>query len=650
MNMNLSNYMNSGAPIREHTAARGISDAAGSVDRGGQETLNFKAGEQIRGTVVETDGNRVVIETKDHGMFSASLENGMQVNRGDVMDFEVRGMVGKQIALTPLYSNMSVDSSVLKALQAAALPATDANIRMVNEMMNQGMGIDRGALHTMAGLIGQYGKADPVLLVQMRQMGIPISEDSVAQMMSYRNNTAQIVSSFGEIGGQFLGLLREMAANQEYGALGRLFTETMKLIVEDELSGQNTQSSQAENTVNSGQENVLQAGSGSAEALQTGSGSAEAVQAGSGQTEAAQTSSDQTEAAQAGSGQTEALQTGSGQAGGVQTDGAAPFGNTAMQQAGGTGADVMAADPNRQTQARIQVMMTQDGMVRMQEMPGEAIPGQTQEAASDRDGTRGQVQSYSGEADPAAQFMNHFLDSLGQKTDRTGEATWHRNLGIELETLLKQPQFEEAFQKALTSKWLLAPQDVAGKEQVKELYEQVLRQTIQMQKILESAGKQDSTAMKSLRNVERNVEFLNELNQHFAYVQLPLKMSEQNAHGDLYVYTNKKGFAGRDGAVTAFLHLGMDHLGEMDIYVALQQNKVSTKFYLEDDSIIDFLEGHMEELDARLAGKGYSMKSELLHKDHEDGGNVFDQMLADSKSAGAAPMVMLSRQSFDARA
>lgn len=647
MNMNLSSYMNSGAPIREHTAARGISDAAVSPDRGGQEALNLKAGEQIRGTVVETDGNRVVIETKDHVMFSASLENGMQVNRGDVMDFEVRGMVGKQIALTPLYSNMSVDSSVLKALQAAALPATDAHIRMVNEMMNQGMGIDRGALHTMSGLIGQYGKADPALLVQMRQMGIPISEDSVAQMMSYRNNTAQIVSSFGEIGGQFLGLLREMAANQEYGALGRLFTETMKLILEDELPNQSTQSSQAENAADSGQEEALQAASGQAKAVQTGSGQAQTVQTGSGQAEAAQT----------GLGQTE----------GLQTDGAASFRNAALGQAGdarpaadasflleneagGTGADVMAADPNRQAQARIQIMMTQDGVIRMQEMSDGAIPGQAQEAASDREGAGGQVQSYSGDADSISQFMNHFLDSLGQKTDRMGEAAWHRNMGIELETLLKQPRFEEAFQKALTSKWLLAPQDAAGKEQVQELYEQVLRQTIQMQKILESAGKQDSAAMKSLRNVERNVEFLNELNQHFAYVQLPLKMSEQNAHGDLYVYTNKKGFAGRDGAVTAFLHLGMDHLGEMDIYVALQQNKVNTKFYLEDDSVIDFLEGHMEELDARLAGKGYSMKSELLHKDHEDGGSVFDQMLADSKSAGAAPMVMLSRQSFDARA
>ena len=35
-------------------------------------------------------------------------------------------------------------------------------------------------------------------------------------------------------------------------------------------------------------------------------------------------------------------------------------------------------------------------------------------------------------------------------------------------------------------------------------------------------------------------EFLNDLNQSFAFLQLPLKMSEQEAHGDLYVYTKKR--------------------------------------------------------------------------------------------------------------
>jgi len=191
---------------------------------------------------------------------------------------------------------------------------------------------------------------------------------------------------------------------------------------------------------------------------------------------------------------------------------------------------------------------------------------------------------------------------------------------------------------------------VSSKEQVQALYEKVLRQASAMSRILADAGQHESAAMKSVQSMARNVEFLNDLNQSFAFVQLPLKMSEQEAHGDLYVYTKKRNMAQKDGPVTALLHLEMDHLGDMDIYVAMQNQKVSTKFYLESEEMIDFLEGHMDELDSRLMQKGYSMKSELLHKDHKDSGNVFDELIADSKSRGRAPMVMLSRQSFDARA
>ncbi|MDE5817857.1 MAG: flagellar hook-length control protein FliK, partial [Lachnospiraceae bacterium] len=248
-------------------------------------------------------------------------------------------------------------------------------------------------------------------------------------------------------------------------------------------------------------------------------------------------------------------------------------------------------------------------------------------------------------------LFSAFLKNLSDAYAKQGQnPQFYRGVGQELARLLEEPQFGTSFQNAMIKKWLLTPQEAASKEQVQELYETVLRQTGQLKQLLADAGRQDSPAMKSLQNMERDVEFLNELNQNFAYVQLPLKMSGQHANGDLYVYTNKKGFAGRDGAVTAFLHLGMDHLGDMDIYVALQNQKVSTKFYLEDDSVIDFLEEHMEELDRRLGAKGYVMKAELLRKDHEDGGNVFDQMLKDSKNAGAAPPILLSRQSFDARA
>ena len=50
--------------------------------------------------------------------------------------------------------------------------------------------------------------------------------------------------------------------------------------------------------------------------------------------------------------------------------------------------------------------------------------------------------------------------------------------------------------------------------------------------------------------------------------------------GELYVYTNKKNLADNDGNVSAFLHLDMDHLGPVDVYVAMQQQKVIMPYLL----------------------------------------------------------------------
>ena len=634
MSVNLSDYVGGKNTVRETTGVRGGSDGSGTANRSVQE-LNLKAGAQLRGTVVEADAGKVTIETKDHGVFTARLENGMQVNKGDIMDFEVRGLQGRQVTLTPLYSNMSVDSSVLKALQAASLPVTDTHVRMVNEMMSQGMGIDRQSLHSMSGLAGQYQTVSPELLVQMKQLGIPITEESVMQMESYRNNTAQIVNGFGEVGEQFYGLMREMAANGEYEALGKLFTEMAKLFSEGELAeglGRMQNGSGMPGLPADGMDGTVRlVSNGNIE--QNG---------GQGTENGAQTITDGTQ------------------------DGIVrliPGGSMTGENAEGDANEALAGDAAQRTgssQEGVSRLMADVSMVGDKGTQADGVKGaetgNDAQKAMEGDAARPSADGSFSVADSVGtdgkpDLFSSFLQSLSDAYARQGEnPQLYRSVGQELSRLLGEQQFGSSFQNAIIKKWLLTPQEAASKEQVQELYETVLRQTGQLKQMLADAGRQDSPAMKSLQNMERDVEFLNELNQNFAYVQLPLKMSGKRANGDLYVYTNKKGFAGRDGAVTAFLHLGMDHLGDMDIYVAMQNQKVSTKFYLEDDSVIDFLEEHMDELDRRLSGKGYVMKAELLRRDHEDNGNVFDQMLKDSKSAGAAPPILLSRQSFDARA
>ena len=131
----------------------------------------------------------------------------------------------------------------------------------------------------------------------------------------------------------------------------------------------------------------------------------------------------------------------------------------------------------------------------------------------------------------------------------------------------------------------------------------------------------------------------------FAYIQLPLKLAGNHAHGDLYVYTNKKNLAAKDGNVSALLHLDMEHLGGMDVYVTMQHNKVNTNFTLQDESAMDLIEQHISLLDERLAKRGYSLKAQFQVKEEEKDSGIMQTILNQEKNIS-----VLSRTSFDMRA
>ncbi len=66
---------------------------------------------------------------------------------------------------------------------------------------------------------------------------------------------------------------------------------------------------------------------------------------------------------------------------------------------------------------------------------------------------------------------------------------------------------------------------------------------------------------------------MNQINEMYHYVQLPLKMNQEGANGDLYVYKRKQQKTGEDGKLTALLHLSMPVLGNMDVFLSLENQK-----------------------------------------------------------------------------
>ena len=220
--------------------------------------------------------------------------------------------------------------------------------------------------------------------------------------------------------------------------------------------------------------------------------------------------------------------------------------------------------------------------------------------------------------------------------------------GEQLSKLFGSKEFGKLLQNELTEQLLLKPEQIS-KEKIEEYYTNLRNQTEKLLQILENTGRADTPAAKSLQNLNRNVDFLNQMNQMFTYVQLPLKMGEDAAHGDLYVYTNKKNLMKKDGNVSALLHLDMPHLGMVDVYVAMQAERVSTKFYLQDESVMDFIEEHMDVLTARLEKKGYQASAQVVLKEKEETENVIMQeMLKQDKNI--PEMSKIAVRSFDVRA
>ena len=221
---------------------------------------------------------------------------------------------------------------------------------------------------------------------------------------------------------------------------------------------------------------------------------------------------------------------------------------------------------------------------------------------------------------------------------------------VSSENAEKNPQKVSSFLKTLWNQsvkeqWLLEPKVLLDKDKVQDFYEKLTKQVKQLETLVESHTSNQSSATKAVQNTASNLEFMQQMNQTYAYIQLPLKLANQQANGELYVYTNKKSMAKQDGKVTALLHLDMQNLGSMDIYVAMENQKVSTQFYLEKEEYLDFLESRMDLLTERLNKRGYdcTVKTSVRTEAQEE------PVMKKIENSQNSPM-LLSMQAFDMRA
>ena len=503
-------------------------------------------GQTLRGEVVSREGNNAQIRLLQDVLVDAKVDADIRLELGQNITFQVKNN-GQTLNLSPLFTNMATEGTVLKALDMASLPVNENTIAMTKQLMDAGLPIDKNTLQQIWHESNAFPDAEILDLVNLHRLELPVTEENITQMASYRNLTHQLTAGIAETGESLTNMLQGLVESGDIEQAATIYSEVLELLAFEDAAGETVTGQQ-------------------------------------------------------------------------QTEGPLPE----------PGVDVTVT-PEEAEQMPVQPSATAP----------EAVPGQKTiiEEPTETAPDNGQTIKENPGAEKTQEAPQ--LQNL-QKLLKQGLET--KDIPL-LRSILHNSKVAELPAKLLADRWSIKPEDVESPEKVEELYQKLGKQLKGLSNLLEENGQRGSSAYQNVTNLSQNVDFLQQINQTYAYIQLPLHLRQgEHKTGELFVYTNKRNLARKDGQVSALLHLDMEHLGSLDVYVALKDTKVSTKFYVQNDAILDYLEANMDVLTERLQKRGYDCKCETtLHTELQQTAQAMTPLL---KTEGSVPV---AQYAFDVR-
>ena len=616
----------------------------------------LEPGSTFEGTVNSVKNGKVVLALGNGQTITARLDGKVSIQPGESMFFQVRSNDGTTIALRPYVQAGNINNPILlNALTAAGVPATERNITMVDSMMKEQMSISRQSILDMGRVVGSNPNVNVNTAVLMTKIGLPVSAEMASQFENYMVDQHAIVDEMDLAMNQLGRLLGDADLGEEQSF--ELYGKVLDILnVEGETPAQTTDGLQQNDTgtmVNAGENIETEAAVQQSKDGAAAEGVQKQVQQ--------QNTKDLISMGAAGQEQSAGVAENTENIVGEQTAGnAAQSMQTGIDAADilkNTQADTAVDFKNVQGQTdTLEQILDQNGLDHLkrllQNIP--TLTGNTDlfEVQEEEDvfvdtmsgDDAGKKAFELAQAEPevtlkqsmtAEDFLNTLRDALKQNQEY-GFAGMTKLFGSK--------EFAAILKNRAEKQWLLEPEQLREASKVSDLYERLDHQMKQMENVMKAAGVTQNSFVQTAADIRSNVEFMNQINQVYTYVQLPLKLSGQNASGDLYVYTNKKKLNDPEAELTAFLHLDLDNLGSTDVSIRMKDKNVKTNFYIADDASYDLIEKHLPVLEKRLAQKGYRC-SITMSKEEKKVEFVEDFLQRDMPQAGT-----LHRYSFDVRA
>ncbi len=563
-------------------------DQTGQV-RNQSDLTSLSEGSVFRGEITDINGERVTIDTDNKGQIMARLQADMELNIGDQLLFSVKensmNNNTAQILIKPLFDSLySAQTQVLeRALEGTGLSPTEKNFSAAKELMEAGMPLDKGNMVKLLSQSMKFEGTSMHTLAALNKMNIPVTAENIAQYERYESLNHQLTGDISNTAEGMADFASAFPKDMQGSELLSIAKELANIISPD---GENVDSESMD-----------------AKASQELSGESALL------------------VSEEAAGENESF-----------------IGKNAGEASAITGAETMSAevtdDNLEETVNKPALSETQpDNIAEKTNLSKDEV---TKLAAQLKkaDVPNEQIRQLMDQSDDSGTMVKSILENIhaNDKND------------AEVRNLLKSNEFKKLFTDMVKKEFSLNPNEMKDPKEIDELYNKIIKQTESFENTISTKGGDSGNLHQNSQNMQQNMHFMQELNNQMVYAQMPLKLSNQNANSELFVYADKRKLAGKRDDISVMLHLDMDHLGATDVKVTLTGTNVNARFYLDDKESVDIVADNMDMLAKQLTERGFSLTNEVVLRNPKESPNKVVDEIVDSNAEKS-----IKRFTFDAR-
>ena len=194
-------------------------------------------GQTLRGEVVSREGNNAQIRLLQDVLVDAKVDADIRLELGQNITFQVKNN-GQTLNLSPLFTNMATEGTVLKALDMASLPVNENTVAMTKQLMDAGFPIDKNTLQQIWHESNAFPDAEILDLVNLHKVELPVTEENITQMASYRNLTHQLTAGIAETGESLTNMLQGLVESGDIEQAATIYSEVLELLAFEDAAGE----------------------------------------------------------------------------------------------------------------------------------------------------------------------------------------------------------------------------------------------------------------------------------------------------------------------------------------------------------------------------------------------------------------------------